>query len=206
MSQRPFAEYSLDELDRISRSEFLGRDRLALLELELTARSEAQGSELLRRVSERLYGTPATIQNSGSAVGIAAPARTDFPAEGVGSRVALTPTTTPSKTLTIAFRSLGVAGSCVLAYVNFSYVHQVWSDARTQGAHLWVMVLSLVLVGTPLMFPVTIIGTIAPGIALWNPQGKVLKSLFGGVFALALGPLLAQLPWAAWGFLVLFMK
>jgi hypothetical protein len=201
-SNRPFSGFSLAELERISRSEYMSRDRLAVLQLELLARPEESGEAILTGVRERLYGTvsaptdsvPPAIANT-TQVRNAAATSTEAPNS-----------TTSSNAVTMAFRAVGIVASCVLAYVNASYVHQIWVDARGQGANLWVMVLTLLIVGTPLIFPLTLVGTIAPGIALWNPEGRAIRTLFIGACAFALGPVFAQLPWAAWGFLVLFMK
>lgn len=201
-SDRPFSGFSLDEPERISRSEYVSRDRLEILELELLARPGEGGAAILKGVRERLSGTITSVTEQ-------APHAADDPTiarSAVAMEVETPAATASSSAKTIIFRAVGIIGSCVLAYVNASYAHQIWVDARDQGAHLWVMILSLLIVGTPLIFPLTLVGTIAPGIALWNPEGKTMRTLFMGLCAFALGPIFAQLPWAAWGFLVLFMK
>ncbi len=202
-SDRPFSGFSLEELERISRSEYMSRDRLAALELELLARPGEGAAVILKRVRERLYGTNTSVTTE-QAPHAAADSSSARRAVALDVRIPVPRAGSSAKTT--VFRAFGIVSSCVLAYVNASYVHQVWVTARDQGAHLWVMILSLLIVGTSLILPLTIVGTIAPGIALWNPEGSAIRTLFVGVCAFALGPIVAQLPWAAWGLLVLFMK
>lgn len=72
-----------------------------------------------------------------------------------------------------------------------------------QGANIWVVLLGLVSFGPPILLPFTVLGTILPTIVVWNDGHKGVKTALHGIGAMFIGPLLAQLSWTVWGFIIL---
>ena len=103
----------------------------------------------------------------------------------------------------LIIRVLGTAATAILLYQNGRYFREVWSSLQPQGAKLWLMIVSLIVV--PFIWAIPLMGALSPAMALWERPPSVWKGFLLFVSTFVLGSL-SQFTIALWGFAVLFLS
>ena len=100
-------------------------------------------------------------------------------------------------------RVLGIAASVILLYQNGLYFREVWSSLQPQGAKLWLMIVSLIVV--PFIWVIPLVGALSPAMALWERPASIWKGILIFVATIVLGSL-SQAAVGLWGLAVLFLS